>query len=194
MACLTRSPTRAGAPWSSDWAPSTASVELAAPLDMSLAAVVQHLQVLEDSGLIHTEKKSVVCAPVGSNPAVLTSGEEWFARRRALWERRLDDLGELLAEKKAKQNEDDPRHIHARPHLRREHPRGLAGLEQFRATREMVRATRRLRELAERSLNLRVGGRGIMRGRMPTGIETSYVATFHVVVPAANSLNLRHAH
>jgi DNA-binding transcriptional ArsR family regulator len=71
--------------------------ELAAPLAVSLAAVVQHLQVLEQSDLIRTEKVGRVrtCAIA---PGGLDIAEQWLRDRRALAERRLDRLGALLAE------------------------------------------------------------------------------------------------
>ena len=75
--------------------------ELAEPLDMTLAAVVQHLQVLENSGVVRTEKVGRV-RTCRIEPAVLGTAESWIAKRRALWERRLDLLGELLAERKHK--------------------------------------------------------------------------------------------
>ena len=70
---------------------------LAAPLDMTLTAVVQHLQVLEDSGLVHTEKLGRVrtCSIETAGLVVL---EQWIRDRRSPWERRLDRLGEILAE------------------------------------------------------------------------------------------------
>lgn len=71
--------------------------ELAAPLSMSLAAVVQHVQVLEQSGVIRTEKVGRVRS-CSLDPAGLNVAERWIADRRALWERRLDRLGDLLAE------------------------------------------------------------------------------------------------
>ena len=71
--------------------------ELATPLDMTLTAVVQHLQVLEECGLVHTEKVGRVrtcrLGTVG-----LAALERWVKDRRSLWERRLDRLGDLLAE------------------------------------------------------------------------------------------------
>ncbi len=73
--------------------------ELAEPFDMTLAAVVQHLQVLENSGVVRTEKVGRV-RTCRIEPAVLGTAEDWIAKRRALWERRLDSLGELLAERK----------------------------------------------------------------------------------------------
>lgn len=73
--------------------------ELAEPFDMTLAAVVQHLQVLEHSGVVRTEKVGRV-RTCRIEPAVLGTAEDWIAKRRALWGRRLDSLGELLAERK----------------------------------------------------------------------------------------------
>jgi DNA-binding transcriptional ArsR family regulator len=70
---------------------------LAKPLDITLAAVVQHLQVLEKSGLIHTEKVGRV-RTCRIEPAGLSVAEQWIDDRRGNWEKRLDRLGELLAE------------------------------------------------------------------------------------------------
>jgi DNA-binding transcriptional ArsR family regulator len=79
-------------------APASVS-ELAEPFHMTLAAVVQHLKVLEDSGLVRTEKVGRV-RTCRLEPKVLSSAEDWFAKRRELWESRLDRLGDLLAERK----------------------------------------------------------------------------------------------
>lgn len=70
--------------------------ELGRPLGMTLSAVVQHVQVLEASGLVRTEKvgRTRTCTV---EPVALRSAEQWIADRRALWERRLDRLGEYLA-------------------------------------------------------------------------------------------------
>jgi DNA-binding transcriptional ArsR family regulator len=70
---------------------------LAQPLQVSLAAVIQHLQVLEDCGLVHTEKVGRV-RTCRMEPAGLIAAEQWLHERRALWERRLDRLGDMLAE------------------------------------------------------------------------------------------------
>jgi DNA-binding transcriptional ArsR family regulator len=71
--------------------------ELARPLEMSLAAVVQHVQVLEACGLVTSQKvgRTRTCS---INPGTLRSAEQWIADRRVRWERRLDRLGEYLAE------------------------------------------------------------------------------------------------
>jgi DNA-binding transcriptional ArsR family regulator len=71
--------------------------QLAKPLDITLAAVVQHLQILEDSGLVQTEKVGRV-RTCRIEPAGLSAAEQWIADRRSMWERRLDRLGDLLAE------------------------------------------------------------------------------------------------
>jgi DNA-binding transcriptional ArsR family regulator len=69
---------------------------LADPLDMTLAAVVQHLQVLEESGLVKTEKTGRV-RTCSIDPAGLSALERWIAERRSVWEKRLDRLGDLLS-------------------------------------------------------------------------------------------------
>ena len=70
---------------------------LAAPLGITLTAVVQHLRILEESGLVHTEKLGRVrtCRIETAGFSLL---EQWIADRRSMWERRLDRLGDLLAE------------------------------------------------------------------------------------------------
>lgn len=69
--------------------------QLAEPLGLTLAAVVQHLQVLEDSGLVRSEKVGRV-RTCSLETAALSSAEQWIAARCAQWERRLDRLGEYL--------------------------------------------------------------------------------------------------
>ncbi|OLB73715.1 MAG: transcriptional regulator [Actinobacteria bacterium 13_2_20CM_2_71_6] len=71
--------------------------ELAKPLAMSLPAVVQHLQVLEASGLVRSQKVGRV-RTCRMEPAALSAAEQWIAQRRTGWERRLDRLGDYLAE------------------------------------------------------------------------------------------------
>jgi DNA-binding transcriptional ArsR family regulator len=71
--------------------------ELARPLEISLPAAVQHLHVLEASGLVSSHKQGRV-RTCQIEPAALSGAERWIAERRATWERRLDRLAELLAE------------------------------------------------------------------------------------------------
>jgi DNA-binding transcriptional ArsR family regulator len=77
--------------------PATVS-ELAEPLPMSLSAVVQHLDVLQRSGLVSSEKVGRV-RTCRIEPAALRPVERWIGARRSSWERRLDRLGEYLAER-----------------------------------------------------------------------------------------------
>lgn len=77
--------------------------ELAQPLTISLPAVVQHLHVLEETGLVRSEKvgrvRTCQIETEGLEPA-----EGWITERRTLWERRLDRLGDYLAESREQQD------------------------------------------------------------------------------------------
>jgi DNA-binding transcriptional ArsR family regulator len=70
---------------------------LAAPLAITLTAVAQHLQILEESGLVQTEKIGRV-RTCRLETAGLSAAQKWIGDRRSEWERRLDRLGEFLAE------------------------------------------------------------------------------------------------
>jgi DNA-binding transcriptional ArsR family regulator len=70
--------------------------ELAKPFNMSLPAVVQHLQMLEQSGLVRSEKVGRV-RTCTIDTGALSQAEKWINDRRIGWERRLDRLGDLLA-------------------------------------------------------------------------------------------------
>lgn len=70
---------------------------LAAPFEVSLAAIGQHVQVLEASGLVRTHKVGRV-RTVELDRAAFGAAERWFASHRARWEKRLDRLGALLEE------------------------------------------------------------------------------------------------
>lgn len=71
--------------------------ELARPLRMTLAAVVQHVQVLEASGLVASHKTGRV-RQCSVNQSALRSVEQWLTDRRTVWEGRLDRLGAVLDE------------------------------------------------------------------------------------------------
>ena len=73
--------------------------QLAEPLAMSLPAVVQHLNVLEASGLVRSEKLGRV-RTCQIAPKALRAAEHWINERRLVWERRLDRLGDFLAQTK----------------------------------------------------------------------------------------------
>lgn len=78
--------------------------QLAEPLEVTLAAVVQHLQILEESGLVRTEKVGRV-RTCRIDPKGLDVVQHWITDRRSLWEKRLDWLGDLLAEPDERQGE-----------------------------------------------------------------------------------------
>ena len=70
--------------------------ELSRPLDMSLPAVMQHLQVLEACGLVQSEKAGRV-RTCHIEPTALRAAEAWVTGQRTAWETRLDRLGDYLA-------------------------------------------------------------------------------------------------
>ena len=77
---------------------SPASVsDLARPLSMSLPAVMQHLAVLEGSGLVVSQKIGRV-RTCRVEPKTLSLVEQWINARRTEWERRLDRLGDYLVD------------------------------------------------------------------------------------------------
>jgi DNA-binding transcriptional ArsR family regulator len=69
--------------------------ELAEPFDMTLSAVVQHLRVLEGSGLVRSEKRGRV-RTCRLEPLAMSQAQQWISLRRDDWERRLDLLGAYL--------------------------------------------------------------------------------------------------
>ena len=71
--------------------------ELAKPLPMSLPAVMLHLKVLEDSGLVTSRKEGRV-RTCRIEPMMLSQAEQWVSERRRMWERNLDRLGQFLDE------------------------------------------------------------------------------------------------
>ncbi len=81
--------------------PASVSV-LAGPLDMSLPAVMQHLQVLEACGLVRSEKVGRV-RTCHIEPPALRAAEAWLGRQRTVWEQRLDRLTDYI---NTQENED----------------------------------------------------------------------------------------
>ena len=75
--------------------------ELARPLPMSLPAVMLHLKVLEDCGLVKSEKLGRV-RTCRIEPRMLSQAETWVSERRQMWERGLDRLGAYLDETEEK--------------------------------------------------------------------------------------------
>lgn len=70
--------------------------ELARPFEMSMPAIVQHLRVLEDAGIVTSSKVGRV-RTVQLAPGALTTGREWIDKQRLPAERQLDRLGAVLA-------------------------------------------------------------------------------------------------
>jgi DNA-binding transcriptional ArsR family regulator len=73
--------------------------QLAEPFAMSLPAVVQHIQVLEASGLVKTQKIGRVRSCT-LDASAMSQAERWINDRRIQWERRLDRLGDFLEQTK----------------------------------------------------------------------------------------------
>jgi DNA-binding transcriptional ArsR family regulator len=82
--------------------------ELARPLPMSLSAVVQHLQLLEESGLVRSDKVGRV-RTCRIEPEAFKVAEQWLLARRRAWERRLDRLGDYLTETAERKDRKDKR-------------------------------------------------------------------------------------
>ena len=80
--------------------------ELKAPFLMSLPAVMQHLAVLEASGLVVSQKSGRV-RTCRINPAALAEAERWITERRREWERRLDRLGDYLKTLESEDKSDE---------------------------------------------------------------------------------------
>jgi DNA-binding transcriptional ArsR family regulator len=70
---------------------------LATPLGITITAVAQHLQILEECSLTHTSKSGRV-RTCRIEPAGFDALEQWIRKHRTVWERRLDRLGDLLEE------------------------------------------------------------------------------------------------
>jgi DNA-binding transcriptional ArsR family regulator len=76
--------------------------ELARPLPMSLPAAMLHLKVLEDCGLVTSQKVGRV-RTCRIEPQMLSQAEKWVSERRRMWERNLDRLGAYLDETKTEE-------------------------------------------------------------------------------------------
>ncbi|MBM3504896.1 MAG: winged helix-turn-helix transcriptional regulator [Alphaproteobacteria bacterium] len=77
----------------------TATSELAEPFDISLPAVLKHLAVLEDAGLVKRQKRgrTAWCA---LSPGPLKSASDWMAQYQPFWDERLDALAAYLSRNK----------------------------------------------------------------------------------------------
>lgn len=73
--------------------------ELAVPFAMALPSFAQHLDVLEECGLVRSQKRGRV-RTYRLVPRPLERAEEWMAKQRSVWERRLDELDRFLKNEK----------------------------------------------------------------------------------------------
>ena len=80
--------------------------ELHAPHDMALPTFMRHLKVLETTGIVRSIKKGRV-RTCHIEPAPLSTAERWIAEQRALWEGRLDRLGDYLKALQEREARDD---------------------------------------------------------------------------------------
>jgi DNA-binding transcriptional ArsR family regulator len=71
--------------------------ELARPFGMALPSFSQHLDVLEDCGLVRSSKEGRV-RTYKLAPKTLRAAENWLVKQRTLWEKRLDQLDNYLKE------------------------------------------------------------------------------------------------
>jgi DNA-binding transcriptional ArsR family regulator len=83
---------------------SASMTELAGPFRMALPSFVQHMRVLEESGLVSSKKVGRV-RTYHLAPQRLKAAEQWLSRQRVLWERRLDQLDAFLMDEKEQRDE-----------------------------------------------------------------------------------------
>lgn len=81
--------------------------ELAKPFAMALPSFMQHLKVLEDSGLVHSEKKGRV-RTCHLKTERMAEAEAWMTQQRTIWEARFDRLDHYLREIQDKETEETP--------------------------------------------------------------------------------------
>lgn len=82
--------------------------ELARPFSMAMPSLLQHLQVLEDSRLIRTEKVGRV-RTCKMQPSALGVAESWIAQQRTIWEDRFDRMEAYVTSLRAKEKKHGKR-------------------------------------------------------------------------------------
>ena len=92
--------------------------ELARPFDMALPSLMKHIRVLETGGLVESEKQGRV-RTCRLKPSGMKGVESWLAEQRAIWEARLDRLGDYLKELKQKDGRIKKESRHARQQRRK---------------------------------------------------------------------------
>lgn len=84
-----------------------AATALAEPFDMALPSFLQHMDMLEKSGLVRSEKRGRV-RTYHLSPEPLRQTERWLAAQRAIWERRLDQFDRYVTTLHASRAADAP--------------------------------------------------------------------------------------
>ena len=179
--------------------------ELARPLAMSLPAVVQHLHLLEASGLVRTEKlgRMRTCW-IEAN--TLRTAEAWVAERRTAWEQRLDRLGDFLAEETNRPDQertsehhrevhqqplDDPLDVRDRTDLRSKAGAGFRRIVDQAAKTQWFGPSDK--QVESYSLDFREGGREHLSSPRPTAPSTASTPSTRTSCRPADRPHLRHA-
>jgi uncharacterized protein YndB with AHSA1/START domain/DNA-binding transcriptional ArsR family regulator len=158
---------------------------LAEPFDMSLSAVMQHLQVLLDGGLASSEKLGRV-RTWRVEPTALRLAEDWLSGRRTTWERRLDRLDLLLTTPKPTTrgaNVATRSVVHSSFTLEREYR--ASPDEVFAAWSDPATKGRWFagEQNEHHELDFRVGGREVTLGRNGEGQKLAFESWYHDIVP-----------
>ncbi|MGQ0744091.1 MAG: ArsR/SmtB family transcription factor [Acidimicrobiales bacterium] len=90
------------------------TLELARPFNMALPSFTEHLGVLVRAGLVTSAKQGRV-RTYRLSPTGLEAADGWLEAQRRLWERRLDQLDDLLISL-TKSHETDPPSQEGQPH------------------------------------------------------------------------------
>lgn len=159
---------------------------LARPFDMTLSAVMQHLQVLIDSGLVTTEKVGRVRTCQIDIPA-LRAAEDWIVRRRTLWENRLDRLDLLFttsSDRKGRLDMTDRSVLVSSFAIERAYP--ASPDKVFAAWADPQTKARWFAgaNAAQHELDFRPGGVEVTRGQNPEGKELTFESRYHDIVSA----------
>jgi uncharacterized protein YndB with AHSA1/START domain/DNA-binding transcriptional ArsR family regulator len=159
--------------------------ELARPLAMSLPAVMQHLQVLEDCGLVRSEKIGRI-RTCRIEPTALRQAEDWLRQQRTDWEIRLDSLGTYLDTYSARITREEPMTEHSVLHssfsLERTYPVPVSRV--FAAWADPAsKAAWFSGEGNEHRLDFSVGGLEVIRSERPDGRVLTVESRYHDIVP-----------
>jgi DNA-binding transcriptional ArsR family regulator len=171
-----------------EWLTIASVSELAAPMAMSLAAVMQHLQVLEESRLLSTEKQGGVRACT-IDPDVLARAEAWLTDRRTFLGNQFDRLGARRGRPQIQKTQTEKamtKAIHGSFTIDRIYDASPARV--FKAFADPKSKARWFvgeggwQEI-KRELDFRPGGQEVVHGKFPNGSESRFVARYHEIVP-----------